>query len=406
MADWGPFLEGLTETWPAKLAKSIYHGAKAPGEVLSGQYNVEPSVPGQWSDVDEARLHANYNTMMNRGQDLAGLAMGGGIPSVASKTPGVTLTSGLPPVLGAYHGTSTPAIYSQFKSSRSGMDLGTHVGIDPGIASQHASRTREMPRDVVRPRIMPVVADVNAAFRFPGDPRNWASPDAVLSILENVAAKGGRIPKSMLSDFVNIEKQAGGWGKNFIPAMQEKGFDAIFYPHFSPRDPSAPMRKYNSLMAFEGKQVTPRYSPEGQELIAQRGIVEPMKTAPWYGHPDPGSYTAAVRANPDIKESWRMPQGILKPYDEMVPARQFGPEFKQRRDAEWAIWNAQQDEILKKQNPAAFERVQEMRSLQVKAAEKGMQVFMRESAGPGMLQVGTGKNMQIMHKDELKKLLE
>jgi len=122
----------------------------------------------------------------------------------------------------------------------------------------------------------------------------------------------------MLSDFENIAKQPGGWENNFIPAMQEKGFDSMLYTHDSHR----PGNKPNAFMVFDPKQVMPRFSPEGQELIKERGIKEPLKKL--YG--EPGE-----------PEKWVMPRGILKPYDELAPVEPLRSEiFAKHKAAEEA----------------------------------------------------------------------
>jgi hypothetical protein len=67
----------LGQTWPVKLAESIYGAFALPGQVASGVLNVPPSQPGMWSDMDEAKSQATRGTMMNRAADLGGLVMGG-----------------------------------------------------------------------------------------------------------------------------------------------------------------------------------------------------------------------------------------------------------------------------------------------------------------------------------------
>jgi hypothetical protein len=83
-------------------------------------------------------------------------------------------------------------------------------------------------------------------------------------------------PKGVLSGMQSIAKQSGGFKENLIPLMKEKGYDAINYPQ-SPGDLRLPLSQHNSFMAFNPGQVTPRLSPQGQELIKARGILEPSK---------------------------------------------------------------------------------------------------------------------------------
>ena len=63
----------LGETWPAKMAKDIYSAVKLPGDVYSGQTQVDPSNP----------------EFMNRVTGLAGISPTTIIPNVASSAPSV-----------------------------------------------------------------------------------------------------------------------------------------------------------------------------------------------------------------------------------------------------------------------------------------------------------------------------
>jgi hypothetical protein len=89
----------LGQTWPVKLAESIYGAFALPGQVASGVLNVPPSRPGMWSDMDEAKSQATQGTMMNRAADLGGLVMGGGFgmaPAGAVGSSGARVGSKLP----------------------------------------------------------------------------------------------------------------------------------------------------------------------------------------------------------------------------------------------------------------------------------------------------------------------
>jgi hypothetical protein len=334
IGSFSPGLVGFLAQVLPGLARHTADVVKTPYDVVSGKYNVEPEVPGQWSDTDEARLHANYNTMLNRGQDLAGLAMTGGIP--IPKTPGMTLTSGIsrpppgpkdPPLVAAYHATPAKEEYTKFK--KSDIDMGTHSSIDPEVAAPYAQSylvqyppPAGMTDPGFKPRTIPVLNDIRSSFRFPGDAMNWAIPDNVIGILENKARAGARLPRSMISDFENIAKQSGEWVENFPAAMKEKGFDSILYPH-------ADYRKYNTIMAFDPEQVKFRWSPEGRALEQQRGVVEPFKR--WW--------------DSDRTTSWRMPRGILKPYDELSAPGEFKPMFKAADEKQMAQIGAEQERI-------------------------------------------------------------
>ena len=294
-------------------------------DAAAEQTGTAPSVS---TDYDPRRFGAQLNaeTALNT---MGAPVMGAGA------VPGMTLNSGLrlpprkiervePKLVGAYHDTPTPKLFNKFEKSK--IDEGTHVTIDPDLSYDYSQMhlldappehfpecmkkiPRENPVDFLpAPRTMPVVADIRSAFKFPGDAVNWGKADNVIGILEDVARSKGNMPRSIISDFENIAKQSGGWGKNFIPALQEKGFDSLIYPHVSHRDEYFKKPRYNTIMAFEPEQIIPRFTPEAQELIKRRGIVEPIKN----------SVTAARFEDWEkiAKEPWKMPRGILKKYGE------------------------------------------------------------------------------------------
>lgn len=68
---------GWQDTWPVQMAKNAIAAFQLPGQVAAGVMNVQPAVPDQWSDVDEATAQANQIALYNRAVDLAGLVMGG-----------------------------------------------------------------------------------------------------------------------------------------------------------------------------------------------------------------------------------------------------------------------------------------------------------------------------------------
>ncbi len=80
----------LTETWPARAGHSILEALMMPGQVAGGVLNVPPQTPGMWSDEDEARKQATYNTMTDRAAGLGGLMMMG-----ASGAPAMTNAVGM-----------------------------------------------------------------------------------------------------------------------------------------------------------------------------------------------------------------------------------------------------------------------------------------------------------------------
>ena len=68
------FTDKLMQTWPVKAAQNIYSAVTAPGDVWYGEGNVAPTVPGQWSDDDEARLQLNNAALADRASSLAQVA--------------------------------------------------------------------------------------------------------------------------------------------------------------------------------------------------------------------------------------------------------------------------------------------------------------------------------------------
>jgi hypothetical protein len=311
------------------IADAAQHVANIPKRAIgasegmrtTGTYNPEPV-------VEAASLPLGIGTLAGVEKGATEAILGAGL--LRPKKP--------PPLIGGYHATTTPRIYEDSGVIKPGLnDIGAHMGVDPGVAQIHQMRLRGVGRDEARPRTIPVAADVKNAFRFPGDPTDWKDPNMVFGILEDVAErKGGKLSRSMITDFENIEKQAGGWKKNFIPAMKEKGYDSIFYPHHSPRDLGEP--KYNSFMTFDEGQLMAKYSPKAQHEIGQRGFHEPMKTAPWQGV-DPYSLKDVLVEAKKKDPVWSAPKGILSKYGDEEPIPQVKPLLDARNQRAWDEMN-------------------------------------------------------------------
>jgi hypothetical protein len=204
--------------------------------------------------------------------------MGGGLTT--SKTPGVTLNSGLtrpPPLIGGYHATSSSEIFNKFKQmNEPGHDIGTHFSTDPNMAGLYPWHlNRGMTIDSVAPRTMPVVADVQKPMRYPLNPVDWRDPEMVVNNLKLRKDWGQRVPQYQIDALDSAMKSPGGWEKNFFPAVKDMGYDSVQYPH------SANFPRYDSYMALDPAQVMPKFSPEGQALAAERGVKEPLKRFDW-----------------------------------------------------------------------------------------------------------------------------
>lgn len=279
--------ELLQETWPAKAAESAYDAALLPGQMASGMLATQPTVPGTWSDEDEARQQATQKTAMSRANDLAGLAMTGGIPS---GSPGVSLTSGVnlypPKAVGGYHATAVPEIFDKFK--KSDRDVGTHFTTNPYIATEYSMGDfspfgfmggwgNKFKKEDAVPRTYPVVADIKKALKLPIDPGgNWADSEAFLDAMKYSMENGLRFPKGILRDLEVAGNSPGGWHKNLLPMLQDRGYDAVKYPHLE--IPNVWPDRYNSYMVLDPSQIAPRFHPEGQEIIKRRGgLIRPYE---------------------------------------------------------------------------------------------------------------------------------
>ena len=224
--------------------------------------------PRERVPFDESPIvYPNKNPLLNITQQHLddAEAVGGGFAGSIGKPP---------PVTGGYHGTVAPQNFKRFKKSE--VDLGTHFADDPDVAVQYAlgTTTGNFEGLTQGARTIPVVADIRKPLKYPSDPINWADSDWVMRGVKEGTERGYKPPKGLLDDMVAAEKSAGGWGKNFIPMLKDRGYDSVLYPHATnPVMEAQP----NSYMALDPKQVTPRLSPKGQELIKARGILEPSK---------------------------------------------------------------------------------------------------------------------------------
>ncbi len=73
---------GLKDTWPARLAKSLYEAVTLPGDVAQGKFAVKPEKPGWITEGDISNQDAADQEVIKRSFDLAGVASP---VSVASK---------------------------------------------------------------------------------------------------------------------------------------------------------------------------------------------------------------------------------------------------------------------------------------------------------------------------------
>ena len=182
--DYDPFVNPIPEGTTQQLGnvvkgigQGIANALTLPGAVATGQGNVQPTVPGQWSDEDEARLQATSGTIGNRATDLAGLMVGTGSP-FPDKIPGLgktiprhagaeqvgTLNVGARDVAAGetapwgyggnwYHGTNAPE-FTEFDPTKGGEASGSvhdHPAVfltnDADLAQQYANTGVNTVRD-------------------------------------------------------------------------------------------------------------------------------------------------------------------------------------------------------------------------------------------------------------------
>ena len=206
-----------------------------------------------------------------------------------------------PRLLETAHATVSPAEYGRPSLPPKTHDLGTHSTIDPlGVADQYAYK--QVPEGTVdfmsglkfgdpgtaASRLKPFYADVKSALTYPTDAIKWNDPGNVTGYLQTAMENGFKAPRGLLEDMHNISGSSQMWQDQFIPMLQNKGYDSLWYPHMSDRG----NKKYNTIMTFEPEQLVPKFSPEGVSLAAERGVKPFMR---------PGDAT-----------DWRMPEGILK----------------------------------------------------------------------------------------------
>lgn len=285
---------------------------------VQGMLTPRERVPFDQSPV----VYPNKNPLLNITQQHLddAEAVGGGFAGSVGKPPSM---------IGGYHGTVAPQNFKRFK--KSDVDQGVHFATDPDVSVQYAlgNTTGEFGGLTQGARTIPVVADIRNPLKYPTDPVNWSDPNWVMRGIHDAVGETGYLPpRGLLNDMAAAEKSAGGWEKNFIPMLKDRGYDSVNYPHKT--DPYIEPG-YNSYMALDPKQVTPRLSPKGQELIKARGILEPDKRLTnledvhywnelpeaekhWYdapSKPKPSFKGTTMTWNPNIPNEQALVEGLL-----------------------------------------------------------------------------------------------
>jgi hypothetical protein len=327
---WDPFYNvgaGLARDIPAAVNWFGQQASKSPEEAQADVRGAAYDVGHSLATIPQRAFGAS-ETMRTEGTynpapivDAAMLPMGG----PAAKSGEMVLSAGARktpvPLIGGYHGTGSPVDYAQFKAPPLEHDLWVHGVVDPSVANQY-SYVKAPPGTVDKvsgeifgapgvpeARTIPTVMDARSALRIPFDAGKWNEAGNVIEPLAKKIAGGFEAPRGILSDLENISGSNKTWREQLTPMLKEKGYDSILYPHHT----NYGDKKYNTFGLFDAEQMTPRWSPGGRVLEAERGVYEPMKSA---------------------EAPWRLPKGILKPIEEAEPAA-VGKEFVDRQGKIW-----------------------------------------------------------------------
>ena len=226
----------------------------------------------------------------------------------------------LPPLVGLLHATGAPYEYSHIRAPAATHDLGIHATIDPGategyLYAKHGGNPNKIDMMTGKPfsggdadpRVKPFLGDFRSAIKYPVDAVKWNEAGNVINGLEDAMRSGFVTPRGLLSDMYNISGSSKMWQDQFIPMMQARGIDSLLYPHGTEM---AGGPKFNTFMGFDPAQFTPRYTEEGQKLIAERGVKNPLPS--WIGA-DPNRTSFGV-TDP---EKYRYPRSIMHPMKEV-----------------------------------------------------------------------------------------
>jgi hypothetical protein len=215
----------LGQTWPVKLAESIYGAFALPGQVASGVLNVPPSQPGMWSDEDEAKSQATQGTMMNRAADLGGLVMGGAYAAPAMKN-----ASGMG--IRAYH--RSPNDFDKFDLSYTGTTT------DPGkLGTAHYFST-----------------DANVAS---AGPRRYEAEVSLKNPIELRYPKWGADKQSLITERLGLPADAHA--QDIRSAAMKRGHDGVVLDY--------------SPVGYNHKEIA-AYSDDLVSILRKYGILGPV----------------------------------------------------------------------------------------------------------------------------------
>jgi hypothetical protein len=210
------------------------------------------------------------------------------------------------PVVGGYHATTI-----DFDKFAPGF---THFSRDPNVSRQFSMGYPGAVLYTEGSRTIPVIGDIQSplVLNHPAarNIRDWKDPFEVQTAFDAMSYNNEihkTLPKSLLGKIEKLPEDNTQFVKAFSDTLKDAGYDSVRYPHSGSR-----LTQPDAYMALDSSQVVPKFSPEGQELIKARGILEPSKDLKW-------------------NEKWR------KRWEE--PGQYWSPRHQQDRyitDDEWA----------------------------------------------------------------------
>ena len=204
---------------------------------------------------------------------------------------GVTITAKpkrLEPVRQMYHGTNEKSAFDTLMANQ--QDLGISLTTTPQVADDYAfypyresniEKSKELGQgNVPGPRVMPVVVDPGNVYR--GFPENnimsWYDPQAA----DMIRSSPGFDP-----DFPHIQTILDRMdaGEPLDKILTDLDYHSFEYKIDNPyrvgpnqeRGPEFGPESGHAMTVIDPKRVVPQYSPEGQNLIKERGMLAAEK---------------------------------------------------------------------------------------------------------------------------------
>lgn len=221
------------------------------------------------------------------------------------------LTLNKDPMRRMLHITSSKVPYAQPAAGL--RDTGLHLTDNPTLDTYYGFLPDETPyvpgTSMAGPRAYPMLVDPGKTLQFNADAIDWTNPDKIIQQMRNAFDQRG--VEMNLYDYSDIIDDLSR-GKTFGESVQNKGYQSVEYPHFSPTSPYNPDHSiYTGLMLFDPTRAVPEWTEAGQRLAKDRGVI------PLAGR-DPGVNL----------ETAKMLHGIEEVGDEEFIKRVMNPDYK------------------------------------------------------------------------------